>query len=88
MKGLTSVLTGLVMVAACAAAVYVMVRHLGLIDGLDFGCGQYYYTDIPHWEKYFSVDRFRDSYPKVLYFILFFVWGYVMYRLWKWIDSK
>lgn len=77
-----------VMTAAVCAAVYAMVNHLGLIDGLDFGCGQYYYTDIPNWEKYFSADRFHDTYSKSLYFVLFFLWGYFMYRLWKWIDRN
>ena len=45
---LSSKITYATLVAALAASVYVMVRHLGLIEGLDFGCGQYYYTDIPN----------------------------------------
>ncbi|MGN0853787.1 MAG: hypothetical protein ACI4Q3_10500 [Kiritimatiellia bacterium] len=77
-----------IMAAAVLAAVYVMVNRLGLIEGLDFGCGQYYYTDIPDWEKYFAVDRFHDAHPRILYFVAFFAWGYLMYRLWKWIDAK
>lgn len=81
-------LTGVVVVAATAGAGFVMCRHLGLIDGLEFGCGQYYYTDIPDWQRYFSVERYHDHLPKALSFVLFFAWGYLMYRLWRWIDSS
>ena len=48
MKRFAAILTAVVMALALAAAAYAMVRHLGLVDGLDFGCGQYYYTDIPN----------------------------------------
>ena len=80
---LSSKITYATLVAALAASVYVMVRHLGLIEGLDFGCGQYYYTDIPNWEKYFSVEGVKDTCPRWVYYLLFAVWGYLMYRLWR-----
>ena len=85
---LSSKITYATLVAALAASVYVMVRHLGLIEGLDFGCGQYYYTDIPGWEKYFSVKGVVDGLPRGVYYLLFFAWGYAMFRLWRWIDSR
>ncbi len=50
------VLTGLVMIAALFAAIHLICGQYSLIPGLDFGCGQYYYTDIPGWERYFSND--------------------------------
>ena len=85
---LSSKITYATLVAALAASVYVMVRHLGLIEGLDFGCGQYYYTDIPGWEKYFSVEGVKGHLPKALYVALFFLWGWAMYKFWGWIDRK
>ena len=75
-----------IMVAAVIAATIVICGHYGLLPGLDFGAGQYYYTDIPGWERYFSVDGIRDTCPRWLYYVLFAVWGYAMYRLWRWID--
>lgn len=83
----SSIATGVAMVAAIAAAAYVMAFHLGLSPELDFGCGQYYYTDIPDWQRRFSVDGFEDGLPMWLYFVLFFAWGFLMYRLWVWIDA-
>ena len=88
MKRFAAILTAVVMALALVAAAYAMVRHLGLVDGLDFGCGQYYYTDIPNWQDYFSGEAYRDRFPKALYFVLFFAWGYVTYRFWKWVDAR
>ena len=82
------VIIGTIMVAAVLAATYLICGQYGLLPGLDFGCGQYYYTDIPGWEKYCSVEGVTDNLPKALYFALFFLWGYAMYRLWCWIDRK
>lgn len=81
-------LTYATMAAAVVVAVYMMVCRMGLIDGLDFGCGQYYYTDIPDWQKWFSVEDFRDGVPRWVYYALFFAWGYATYRLWTWLDSR
>ena len=74
------------MVVAVLAATVLICRHAGLLPGLDFGCGQYYYTDIPGWEKYFSVEGLKSSCPRWVYYLLFAVWGYLMYRLWRRID--
>ena len=82
------VLTGLVMVMALLAAIYLICGQYGLIPGLDFGCGQYYYTDIPGWERYFSVAGIVDACPRWVYYVLFALWGWAMYRLWRWIDAR
>ncbi len=87
MKASTIIISG-IMIASVAGAIYLMVGHYGLIPGLDFGCGQYYYTDIPDWQKYFSVKGIADNTPAWVYYILFFVWGYAMYRLWRHIDKN
>lgn len=63
-------------------------NHYGYIDGLDFGCGQYYYTDIPNWQKYFSRDYFTSNHPFILFISLFFIWGFLMVKLWIWIDKR
>ena len=52
----SALIIAVVMVAAVGAAVWVAAGRHGLLPGLDFGPGQYYYTDIPNWERYFSVD--------------------------------
>ena len=77
-----------IMAAAVVAATVLMCGQYGLLPGLDFGCGQYYYTDIPGWEKYFSVKGVVDGLPRGVYYLLFFAWGYAMSRLWRWIDSR
>lgn len=77
-----------VMIVAVLAAAVVVAGHYGRIPGCDFGAGQYYYTDIPGWEKYFSVKGVVDNCPRWVYYVLFALWGYAMYRLWRWIDSQ
>ena len=75
-----------IMGVAVVTAVVLMCGQYGMIPGLDFGCGQYYYTDIPSWERYFSVDGLRSSCPRWIYYVLFAGWGYATYRLWRRID--
>ena len=67
-----------IMVVAVLVAIWLMCGQYGLIPGLDFGCGQYYYTDIPDWQKYFSVKGIVDNCPRWVYFVLYFLWGYAM----------
>lgn len=78
----------IVMVAACGAAAWIIFCRHGTIPGLDFGCGQYYYTDIPGWQKYFSVEGIKDSVPLWIYYAAFFGWGYAAYRIWRFVDGK
>ena len=42
----------LLFVAAVFVAIYMMYHNMGQVPGIDFGPGQYYYTDIPGWQKY------------------------------------
>ena len=76
---------GIMGVAVVTAAV-LMCGQYGMIPGLDFGCGQYYYTDIPDWPKYFSVKGVVENCPRWVYYALFFAWGWCMYRAWLWLD--
>ena len=67
-----------------AAAVYIMVRRIGLNPERDFGAGAYYYADIPteQYSEIVNEDAYQTSIPKWIYYVLFFAWGYLMWRLW------
>ena len=69
-------------------AVYIMVNGLGLVDGLDFGAGAYYYADIPQFAKYVNQEHFKSSFPMWIHIALFLAWGAVIYKLWIWLDKK
>ena len=71
-----------------AAAVYIMVRRLGLNPDLDVGAGAYYYADIPEYEKVLKWDVYQAQLPFWVYVVLFLAWGALMFWLWKRIDRK
>ena len=75
-------------VAVLVTAVYIMINHLGLVDGYDFGVGAYYYVDIPNFEKVLSQDAYQAKTPIWVHVLLFIAWGWLMWRLWLWIDRK
>lgn len=78
----------LIFVAAVVIAVYMMANNMGQAPGIDFGPGQYYYTDIPGWQKYFLPDHYDNPVPLSVLIVLFFAWGFLMYRLWTYLDRK
>lgn len=67
---------------------YIMINHLGLVDGLDFGAGAYYYADIPQFAKYVNGDHYVSQTPMWVLIVLFLIWGFLMYRLWTWLEKK
>ena len=73
---------------ALVVAMYMMVNGMGQVPGIDFGPGQYYYTDIPGWQKYFVPIYYDNPVPLWVLITLFFVWGYLMYRLWTFLENK
>ena len=81
-----SVAAVLVGILALAAAVYIMIRGLGLNPDLDFGAGAYYYADIPDYQNTLNWDTFTARLPFWVYLLLFFSWGALMWRLWKRLD--
>jgi hypothetical protein len=83
-KRLTLVVGGVVL----AAALYIMVRGIGLSDKLDFGAGAYYYADVPDFDKTLVPGQFAAALPFWLYLLLFLAWGALMYALWKWLDRR
>lgn len=80
-------LTGVIFITLVIAA-YIMVNHMGLIDGLDFGAGAYYYADMPGFEKLVDGSHYTSQTPMWVLILLFLAWGAVMYRLWSWIERK
>lgn len=73
---------------AVVAAMYMMVNGMGQVPGIDFGPGQYYYTDIPGWQKYFVPNYYENHVPLWVLIALFFIWGFLMYRLWTFLENK
>lgn len=58
-----------------------MANGLGLVPGLDFGAGAYYYADIPDFEKYMHDGAFKAAFPLWVYVALFLGWGYIMWKV-------
>lgn len=77
-----------IFVFAVCIAMYMMAKGMGQVPGIDFGPGQYYYTDIPGWQKYFLPNHYENHVPLLVLIGLFFAWGFLMYRAWIWLDNK
>lgn len=63
----------IIVVLICAVTVFCMMNGLGLVDGLDFGAGAYYYADIPEFNKYVNGDHFTSNFPMWFHIVLFLV---------------
>ncbi len=82
-------ITGIItIVAILILTAYCMVNGLGLVEGLDFGAGAYFYADIPEFNKYVNGEHFISKFPMWVHVMLFLIWGAVMFRLWIWLDKK
>jgi len=75
-------------IAVLILTIYCMVNGLGLVEGLDFGAGAYFYADIPEFAKYVNADHFTSQFPMWLHIALFLIWGALMFRFWVWLDKK
>ncbi|MBE6235366.1 MAG: hypothetical protein E7112_03905 [Bacteroidales bacterium] len=80
--------TVIMAVTVLVLAGYIMFNRLGLVEGYDFGIGAYYYVDIPDFEKIVDQDAFNNKVPMWVYITLFIAWGWLMWRLWLFIDKK
>ena len=80
------ILSGLIFVLAVFAAVYIVINHMGITDGLDFGAGAYYYADIPDFERFVDGDAYTSQVSSWVIIGLFLLWGAVVYKLWTWIK--
>ncbi|KJS81441.1 MAG: hypothetical protein JM58_16745 [Peptococcaceae bacterium BICA1-8] len=85
-----NILSILVLASVLIVAIYIMRNNIGLIEGLDFGPGQYYYTDLPGWEEIFFGEKSITLGTKqpFLFFGLFFLWGYACFKFISWMESK
>ena len=80
--------TAVVAVAVLICSIVIVTLRLGLVEGYDFGAGAYYYADIPGFEKIMNDEAYKTSVPVWVHILLFLGWGWLMYRLWVWIDSR
>lgn len=82
------VVTWCMAIGVLLCALYIMFNRLGLVDSLDFGAGAYYYADIPEYERIDRGEAYRSPVSKWLCIVLFLAWGFLMYRLWCWLDNR
>lgn len=75
-------------IIAVIIACYMMSKGMGQVPGIDFGPGQYYYTDIPGWQKYFVPNHYENHVPMAVLIGLFFAWGFLMYKVWTYLEKK
>ncbi|MBQ2372187.1 MAG: hypothetical protein II289_03345 [Bacteroidales bacterium] len=80
--------TAIVAAAVLICSIVIVTLRLGLVEGYDFGAGAYYYADIPGFEKIMNDEAYKTSVPVWVHILLFLGWGWLMYRLWVWIDSR
>lgn len=76
-----------VTIAAIAEAVHIMKNGFGLLEQLDFGAGAYYYEDIPGFASLVNGSHYQSPVSMPILIILFLIWGFLMYRLWTWMES-
>lgn len=89
-KRIFSVVTVLAAVAIVSAALWIILRRLGLVDSYDFGAGAYYYADDPQLQNLAesSAESYSTTVPTWVHILLFLAWGWLMWRLWVWVDGK
>jgi len=85
-KTFYKVITIILVVVTLGLSAYIMWFHLGLNPDMDFGAGAYYYADIPNFEELLDGEEYQAKLPYWIYVVLFLAWGYLMYKLWKWVD--
>jgi Na+/H+ antiporter NhaC len=84
----TKLITAVIAVPTLGTALYIMAHGLGLIDSLDFGAGAYYYADIPEFHKLVNGGQYVSGTPMWALILLFLIWGFIMYRLWVWLERR
>ena len=80
--------TAVVAVAVIIGAIVIASRQLGIVEGYDFGAGAYYYADIPGYETLMKEDVYTAKVPRWVHIVLFLGWGWLMWRLWCWIEKR
>ena len=84
------VITIVVVVITLFLAGWIMANQFGLVEGYDFGAGAYYYADIPteQYQAIVNEDAYQTSVPKWIFYVLFFAWGWLMWRLLVWVENR
>ena len=80
--------TAIVAVTVIICAIFIAYRQIGVVEGYDFGAGAYYYADIPGFETLINDEVYSSQIPVWVHVILFFGWGWLMWRLWCRIDNR
>ena len=83
-------MTVLAAVAIVSIAIWIIVRRQGLVEGYDFGAGAYYYADDPQLQDLAeaSAESYSTAIPRWVHIVIFLAWGWLMWRLWVWVDRK
>lgn len=76
------------MVVTLVFVIYIVANRLGLSDKYDFGAGAYYYADIPNYQDVIKDNIYHTTIPVWVHILLFLSWGWLMWRLWCYIDKK
>ena len=87
-KILFKTVTALMAVTVLLIAIYIMLSQKGLVEGYDFGVGAYYYVDVPDFDKIVDDQAYCTTVPVWMHVVLFIAWGWLMWRLWLFIDKK
>ena len=87
-KKILPAVTAVVAVTVIICAIVIASRQLGVVDGYDFGAGAFYYADIPGFEKILNEDVYTAKVPMWVHIVLFLGWGWLMWRLWCWIEKR
>lgn len=82
-----STVTAIVAVAVIICATIIASRQMGVVEGYDFGAGAYYYADIPGFETIMNDEAYSTKTPRWVHIVLFLCWGWLMWRLWCWIEK-
>ena len=80
--------TVILAVVTLCLALYIMWNRLGLSPDYDFGAGAYFYADDPAIQDLSDRAAYTTTVPKWIHYALFFVWGALMWLLWKWVDRR
>ena len=87
-KKILPAVTAVVAVTVIICDIVIASRQLGIVEGYDFGAGAYYYADIPGFEKILNEDVYTAKVPMWVHIVLFLGWGWLMWRLWCWIEKR
>lgn len=83
------IVTAVAAVTIVVTALWIMLGGRGLSPEYDFGAGAYYYADIPNFEEVLpKSEQNPTTIPIIVYILLFLAWGWLMWRLWVWVDGK